>query len=143
MEADPAGLETVAKRSRGTPRVANRFLRRIRDVAQSRDSKRIDAASVEEGLKRLGVDAKGLDAMDRKILETLVRQGRSPVGLKTIAVSVGEEEETIEEVYEPFLIQQGFLAKTPRGRTATDAAYAHLGSKAPASPMPLFDGGAK
>ena len=143
MEADPAGLETVARRARGTPRVANRFLRRIRDVAQAREAKRIDAASVEEGLSRLGVDAKGLDAMDRKILETLVRQGRTPVGLKTIAVTVGEEEETIEEVYEPFLIQQGFLAKTPRGRTATDAAYAHLGAKVPASPMPLFDGSGK
>ena len=141
MQAEPAALALVAGRSRGTPRVAIRFLRRSRDVAQARDLALIDSSVAEDGLRRLGVDARGLDAMDRKILETLVRQGGTPVGLKTIAVTVGEEEETIEEVYEPFLIRQGFLAKTPRGRTATEAAFAHLGAKAPGTAIPLFDGG--
>jgi Holliday junction DNA helicase RuvB len=117
--------ELVARRSRGTPRLANRFLRRLRDFAEVMDKKEIDVESAERGLERLGVDAEGLDGMDRKILTCLLRHN-CPVGLKTLAVSVGEEEATIEDVYEPFLIQKGMLRKTPRGRVATSAAAEHL-----------------
>ena len=120
----------IARRARGTPRLANRFLRRLRDFAEVAGKGTIDNKSAEEGLARLGIDQEGLDAMDRRILSCLVRQGGGPVGLKTIAVSVGEEEETIEEVYEPFLIQMGMLRKTARGRVATERAFAHVKSKA-------------
>lgn len=129
---EPAA-ECIARRARGTPRLANRFLRRIRDVAQVRKSPSITKEIADEGLGMLGVDAHGLDAMDRKILETLVRQGGKAVGLKTIAVTVGEEEGTIEEVYEPYLIQCGWLVKTPKGRRPTEAAFALLGQKPPAA----------
>src|SRR5207248_670777 len=103
-------------RARGTPRLANRFLRRIRDVAEVRGEGRVTEPIAAEGLRMLGVDDAGLDGTDRKILEVLVRHGGEPVGLKTIAVAVGEEEDTIEDVYEPFLMQMGYLVKTPRGR---------------------------
>ena len=125
---DEAAYE-LSRRARGTPRFANRFLRRIRDVAQLRASSegrsgplRIDLDSVEEGLARLGVDANGLDRVDRRILEILLASGDRPIGVKTISVSVGEEERTIEDVYEPYLIQRGLLIKTPRGRLATQLA---------------------
>ncbi len=136
LKADQDALELVARRARGTPRVANRFLRRLRDLAQFQEKTKLDRAVAEEGLKRLGVDEKGLDAMDRKILQTLIRQKGRPVGLKTVAVTVGEEEETLAEVYEPFLIQQGFLLKTPRGRVATEEAFRHLGEKMPGGLFP-------
>ncbi|MBI2194046.1 MAG: Holliday junction branch migration DNA helicase RuvB [Planctomycetes bacterium] len=127
IEADAA--ETLARRSRGTPRVANRHLRRIRDVAQVRGSGVITLPIAAEGMQRLGVDDLGLVEMDRRILAALIKHGGGPVGLKTVAVSVGEEEDTIEEVYEPYLIQEGFITKTPRGRVVTSKAYRHLGMK--------------
>ncbi|MCC6324722.1 MAG: Holliday junction branch migration DNA helicase RuvB [Candidatus Brocadia sp.] len=126
IHTDEKGAEIIAKRSRGTPRIANRFLRRIRDVAQVRGNDIINEDIARMGLQMLGVDENGLGEMDRKILETLIRYG-GPVGLKTIAVSVSEEEDTIEEVYESYLIQRGYLDKTPRGRVATKLAYEHLG----------------
>jgi len=119
---EESGARLIARRSRGTPRLANRFLKRIRDLAQVRSASRIDGKIVDEGLAMLGVDQNGLDIMDRKIIECLLRHGGGPLGLKTISISVGESEETIEEVYEPYLIQQGFIRKTPRGRIATDLA---------------------
>ena len=127
IKIDEKGAEMIAKRSRGTPRIANRFLRRIRDVAQVRGNDVITEELALMGLEMLGVDENGLSDMDRKILETVIRYGGGPVGLKTIAVSVSEEEDTIEEVYESFLIQKGYLDKTPRGRIATNLAYEHLG----------------
>jgi len=123
------GAEIIAKRSRGTPRIANRFLRRIRDVAQVRGDDVINEKMALMGLNMLGVDEFGLCEMDRKILETILRYGGGPVGLKTIAVSVHEQEDTIEEVYESFLIQNGYLDKTPRGRMVTKLAYEHMGYK--------------
>lgn len=126
IRIDEIGAEIIAKRSRGTPRIANRFLRRIRDVAQVRGNDIITEEVAHMGLRMLGVDENGLGEMDRKILEILIRYG-GPVGLKTIAVSVSEEEDTIEEVYESYLIQRGYLDKTPRGRVATKLAYEHLG----------------
>jgi len=129
IQINEKGAEIIAKRSRGTPRIANRFLRRIRDVAQVRGNDIITEEVARIGLEMLGVDENGLGDMDRKILETVIRYGGGPVGLKTIAVSVSEEEDTIEEVYESFLIQGGYLDKTPRGRIATKLAYEHLGYK--------------
>ena len=130
IQIDEKGAEAIAMRSRGTPRIANRFLRRIRDVAQVRGNDIINEGVAKIGLEMLGVDENGLGDMDRKILETVIRYGGGPVGLKTIAVSVSEEEDTIEEVYESFLIQKGYLDKTPRGRIATKLAYEHLGYNA-------------
>lgn len=127
VQIDEKGAEIIAKRSRGTPRIANRFLRRIRDVAQVRGNDVINEEVSRMGLEMLGVDENGLGDMDRKILETVIRYNGGPIGLKTIAVSVSEEEDTIEEVYESFLIQKGYLDKTPRGRIATKLAYEHLG----------------
>lgn len=127
IKIDEKGAEIIAKRSRGTPRIANRFLRRIRDVAQVRGNDIVDEKVARIGLEMLGVDENGLGDMDRKILETIIRYGGGPVGLKTIAVSVSEAEDTIEDVYESFLIQKGYLDKTPRGRVATKLAYEHLG----------------
>ncbi|MEN8150028.1 MAG: Holliday junction DNA helicase RuvB C-terminal domain-containing protein, partial [Planctomycetota bacterium] len=121
LEEDAAWF--VGGHSRGTPRVANRFLKRLRDFAQLESDNRITMAVAGNGLARLGIDEFGLCDVDRKILRTLIRADGSAVGLKTIAVSVGEEERTIEDVYEPYLIQQGFLLKTPRGRTPTPRAW--------------------
>lgn len=118
----------LAERARGTPRVVNRFLRRIRDVAQVVGDGAITETAAREGLARLGVDENGLGEMDRRILQILIESGGRPVGVKTIAVAVGEEEDTIEEVYEPYLIQQGHLRKTPRGRVATERAFALYGT---------------
>ncbi len=114
LEAPAA--ELIARRSRGTPRLTNRILRRVRDVAQIEGSGTIDLAAAELGLSRLGIDRWGLDGTDRRILEGLAMHGGRPVGVKTLALMVGEQEQTIEEVYEPFLICQGYLVKTPRGR---------------------------
>ena len=123
IDIDEKGAEIIAKRSRGTPRLVNRFLKRLRDVAQIKGNNIITEEVANRGLKMLGVDNNGLGEMDRKILQTLVRSGGKPVGLKTIAISVGEEEETIEDVYESYLIQKGYVNKTPRGRVATELAY--------------------
>ncbi len=126
----PASARFIADRARGTPRIANRFLRRVRDLAQDRYGNVIDDHVAAEGLTLLGVDDQGLCALDRRILATLERHGGGPVGLKTIAVAVGEEERTIEEVYEPFLIRMGLLARTPQGRCLT-AAYRENPGKRP------------
>lgn len=129
VEAEEAGLEELAKRSRGTPRIGLRLLKRIRDVAQVRGNNLITPEIAKVGLEMLGVDEYGLEEMDRKILRTILQHGgESPVGLKTIAVSVGEEEDTIEDVYEPYLIQRGYLQKTPRGRKLSPSAHSILGS---------------
>jgi Holliday junction DNA helicase RuvB len=118
----------IAGRSRGTPRIANALLRRVRDFAQIKGNGKIDIAIAQYALKALNVDAFGLDEMDNKILLTLIDKFKGgPVGLTTLATAVSENAETIEEVYEPFLIQNGFLMRTPRGREATEAAYKHLG----------------
>ena len=126
VHADAPGLATIARRSRGTARYANNHLRRIRDLAQVHYENRITAEVAQEGLTHLGIDTAGLTEIDRRILRALAR-ARRPVGLKTIAMTVGEEERTIEDVYEPFLIQGGFLDKTPTGRQITDHGYEHLG----------------
>ncbi len=126
VEADYEGLSLIAERSRGTARYANNHLRRIRDLAQVRYDNHIDAEVATEGLDMLGIDHMGLTELDRRILKCLAEHGRA-VGLKTIAVTIGEEPTTIEEVYEPFLIQCGLLAKTPSGRILNPKGYEHLG----------------
>jgi holliday junction DNA helicase RuvB len=132
VEIDDAGAEAIAARSRGTPRVANRLLKRVRDFAEVRRAGHIDAAVAREALDLLEVDEAGLDRLDRDILRAICSKfGGGPVGLSTLAVAVGEEQDTIEDVYEPYLLQQGFLMRTPRGRVATEAAFAHLGIEAP------------
>ncbi len=129
---DRAGALAIATRSRGTPRVANRLLRRARDFAEVRGAGRIDATGAGEALDLLEVDAEGLDRLDREILRAICEKfGGGPVGLSTLAIAVAEEADTIEDVYEPYLLQRGLLQRTPRGRIATAAAYAHLGLKAP------------
>lgn len=129
---DPAGATELAKRSRGTPRVANRLLRRVRDYAEVRASGVITRAVAQDALEGMNVDEYGLDDMDGRILTTIIEKfDGGPVGLNTIAVAVGEDSGTLEEVYEPFLIQQGFLHRTPRGRAATPAAYRHYGYTPP------------
>jgi len=119
----------ISKCSRGTPRIVNRFIRRIRDVAQVKGSNKITESITKLGFDMLGVDKDGFGDLDRKILSAIIQHGGGPVGLKTIAVSVNEQEDTIEEVYEPFLIQKGYLSKTPRGRIATQRAYEYMGHK--------------
>jgi Holliday junction DNA helicase RuvB len=131
VELDEEGCTLVSQRSRGTPRVANRFLRRLRDVAQVKGNNVITKDIAFQGLDMLGVDEHGLCAMDRRILAALSRHGGGAVGLKTVAVSVDETEDTIENVYEPYLIQQGYVTKTPRGRVLTEAGYQVIGENAP------------
>ena len=122
------GAEEIARRSRGTPRIANRLLRRVRDYAQVRADGRVTLEVAADALALFEVDERGLDRVDLSILTALVeRFGGGPVGLSTLAAAVGEETGTIEEVYEPFLLQLGFLQRTPRGRVATEPAYRHLG----------------
>jgi holliday junction DNA helicase RuvB len=137
---DAAGALEIARRSRGTPRIANRLLRRVRDYAQVKGSGHIDAGIADRALAMLDVDPQGFDVMDRKLLEAVIhRFDGGPVGLDNVAAAIGEEAGTIEDVIEPFLIQQGFLQRTPRGRVATQAAYRHLGLLAPPRPAGLFD----
>lgn len=132
IEVAPEAAEEIARRSRGTPRVANRLLRRIRDFAQLEKQPCIRLPLAQAALEKLEVDAVGLDKMDRRILLTILDKfGGGPVGLDTIAQSIGEQSDTIEEMYEPFLLQQGFLQRTPRGRLATPHAYEHLGRPLP------------
>ncbi len=132
IEIDPEGAAEIATRSRGTPRIANRLLRRVRDYAEVRGDGRIDHVTAADGLAKFGIDDRGLDNVDRILLSNLCeRFGGGPVGLSTMAISVGEPSETVEEVIEPFLIQQGLLLRTPRGRVATRAAWQHLGLAAP------------
>lgn len=128
VKIDQAGAREVARRSRGTPRVANRLLRRLRDYAQVRAHGAITAAVAREGLQMLEVDELGLDQTDKRILAAIIHKYKGgPVGLDTLAAATSEEPETIEDVYEPYLMQLGFLQRTPRGRVATPAAYQHLG----------------
>jgi holliday junction DNA helicase RuvB len=131
MRIEEAGAEVIAKRSRGTPRLVNRFLRRLRDIAEVKADGVVTEKVAHEGLDRLGVDERGLGEMDRRILQTILRLRGLPVGLKTIAVTVGEEETTIEEVYEPYLIQLGYIEKTARGRVPTEAAMREYGKDIP------------
>jgi holliday junction DNA helicase RuvB len=139
VEIDPAGAETIATRSRGTPRVANRLLKRVRDFAEVRGAGRIDAAVAAEALDLLQVDELGLDRLDREILRTIGEKfAGGPVGLSTLAAAVGEETDTIEDVYEPYLLQQGLMARTPRGRVAMSRAYEHLGLERPGGGAQLF-----
>jgi Holliday junction DNA helicase RuvB len=127
-DLDPSGAAEIAGRSRGTPRIANRLLRRVRDYAQVRADGRITAGVARAALDLYEVDALGLDRLDRSVLESIcTRFGGGPVGLGTLAISVGEEAETVEEVAEPFLVRLGFLMRTPRGRVATEAGWRHLG----------------
>ncbi len=136
------GAWEIARRSRGTPRIANRLLRRVRDYAQVRGDGTINEQTARTGLAVFGVDERGLDKVDRAILTAICQQFRGgPVGLSTVAISVGEQTETVEDVYEPFLIQQGLLARTPRGRIAMPAAWAHIGLEMPIAgdrPLNLF-----
>ena len=137
------GAEEIAKRSRGTPRIANRLLRRVRDYADVKGTGKITQDIAHKALAMLDVDPQGFDVMDRKLLEAVIhRFDGGPVGLDNIAASIGEERDTIEDVIEPFLIQQGFLQRTPRGRIATLAAYRHLGVTPPKTSGGLFADGA-
>ncbi len=138
---DGAGAQEIAKRARGTPRIANRLLRRVRDYAQVKGNGDVNREIADRALVMLDVDPRGFDVMDRKLLEAVIhRFDGGPVGLDNVAAAIGEEAGTIEDVIEPFLIQQGFLQRTPRGRVATAAAWRHLGLAAPARPSDLFDG---
>lgn len=136
----PEGAVEIARRSRGTPRIANRLLRRVRDVADVEGDGTIDARAAGTGLGIFGIDELGLDKVDRSILSALCeRFGGGPLGLSTLAIAVAEPTETVEDVYEPFLIQQGLLARTPRGRVATPAAWRHLGMTPPEDPSRTGD----
>ncbi|MCU1449055.1 MAG: Holliday junction helicase subunit RuvB [Acidimicrobiales bacterium] len=143
VRLEPEGATEIARRARGTPRIANRLLRRVRDFAEVRGNGIVTRTAAHDGLKLFGVDEQGLDKVDRAILDAVCRRfGGGPVGLSTLAISVGEEPETVEDVYEPFLLQLGMLKRTARGRVATPAAWAHLGLAPPETapaPPPLFD----
>jgi Holliday junction DNA helicase RuvB len=137
---DESAAVEIAGRSRGTPRICNALLRRVRDFAQIKGNGTIDLHIAQFGLKALNVDAHGLDEMDNKILSTLIDKfSGGPVGINTLATAVSENPETLEEVYEPFLIQEGFLIRTPRGREATPLAYTHLGKTKSTSQKGLFE----
>jgi Holliday junction DNA helicase RuvB len=141
VDIDDGGAAEIARRARGTPRIANRLLRRVRDFAEVRGRGAVDRSTAEAGLSVFGVDHLGLDKVDRAILVAVCeRFGGGPVGLSTLAISVGEAQETVEDVYEPFLIQQGLLMRTPRGRVGTAAAWAHLGLAAPVAGPGAADG---
>jgi holliday junction DNA helicase RuvB len=132
VPTDEAGAFEIARRSRGTPRIANRLLRRVRDYADVKGDGRITQALAQLALAMLDVDPLGLDVMDRKLLEAVIQRfDGGPVGLDNVAAAIGEESGTIEDVIEPYLIQQGYLQRTPRGRIATQAAYRHLGVTPP------------
>ncbi|MGB8648601.1 MAG: Holliday junction branch migration DNA helicase RuvB [Anaerolineae bacterium] len=135
-DIDESGVAEIAKRARGTPRIANRLLKRVRDYAQVRAEGAITAGVADEALKMLQVDELGLDDIDKKVLRTIIEKfGGGPVGLDTIAAAISEDADTIMDVYEPYLLQLGFLDRTPRGRIATAAAYKHLGMDAPDRPQ--------
>ena len=134
---DAEGAREVAGRSRGTPRISNRLLRRVRDFAEVRAEGRVTRRVADDALKMLDVDPVGLDVMDRKLLQAVIDKfGGGPVGVDNLAAAIGEERDTIEDVLEPYLIQQGYLQRTPRGRVATAAAYRHFGLAAPAGAGP-------
>jgi Holliday junction DNA helicase RuvB len=128
VEIEPAGAHEIARRSRGTPRIANNLLRRVRDYAQVRHDGRITADVADQALAMLEIDQNGLDEMDKRILEAIIMKfGGGPVGVNSLAVAVGEEPDTIEEVYEPYLIMEGYLNRTSQGRVATELSYKKLG----------------
>ena len=134
---EPAGAHEIARRSRGTPRIANNLLRRVRDYAQVRHDGRITAEVADRALAMLEIDQNGLDEMDKRILEAIITKfGGGPVGVNSLAVAVGEEPDTIEEVYEPYLIMEGYLNRTPQGRVATELSYKKLGLKAAGGKQP-------
>jgi Holliday junction DNA helicase RuvB len=143
VSIDSRGAECIAQRSRGTPRIANRLLRRVRDYAQVRASGRIDEAVANAALDLLEVDPQGLDTLDRRLLLTIMDKfDGGPVGIESLAAAIGEERGTLEEVIEPFLIQQGFLMRSSRGRVSTRLAYAHFGRQVPerlTSSLALFE----
>jgi Holliday junction DNA helicase RuvB len=140
VDITTAGAETIAGRSRGTPRVANRLLRRVRDYAAVRADGRVDEVVADQALAVFEVDTNGLDKVDRAILEAVVSKfGGGPVGLSTLAIAVGEDPETVEDAYEPFLLQEGYLQRTPRGRVATERAYVHLGVERDSSQGTLLE----
>ena len=141
VRTDQAGAQEIALRSRGTPRIANRLLRRVRDFAEVKANGHIDKAVADDALNMLKVDANGFDHMDRRLLMALIEKfDGGPVGVDSLAAAIGEERDTIEDVYEPFLIQQGFIMRTPRGRVATRHAYLHFGLPMPAaSPLLQVD----
>jgi len=137
IELEEEGAHTIAARSRGTPRVANRLLKRVRDFAEVRLEGVVTAAAAERALELLEVDERGLDRLDREILRTICEKFEGgPVGLSTLAIAVGEERDTLEDVYEPYLLTEGLIKRTPRGRAATPAAFAHLGLEPPPSGGP-------
>jgi len=139
IEIEPAGARAIAERARGTPRVANRLLKRVRDYAEVRGDGTITADLAGHALDLLEVDAEGLDRLDRELLRAICELfGGGPVGLSTLAVAVGEEQDTVEDVYEPYLLQRGFIERTPRGRAATRRAWLHLGLEPPADTAQLF-----
>jgi len=132
VQVDGPGASEIARRSRGTPRIANRLLRRVRDFAQVDGGGLVDEKAARAALSRLEVDERGLDAMDKKLLLSIIDKfGGGPVGLDTLAAAIAEERDTVEDVYEPYLIQEGLIERTPRGRLATQAAYEHYGRKRP------------
>ena len=134
VEITESGAQEVAKRSRGTPRISNRLLRRVRDFAQVKADGIVSSEVADAALKMLDVDNLGFDVMDRKLLQAVLEKfGGGPVGLDNLAAAIGEERDTIEDVLEPYLIQQGYLMRTPRGRVATSLAYQHFGLQAPKS----------
>jgi Holliday junction DNA helicase RuvB len=140
LAIEAKAIEQIASRSRGTPRIANRLLRRVRDYAQVKGSNKLSLAHANEALEMYEVDAAGLDRLDRAVLTALIeRFGGGPVGLSTLAIAVGEETETVESVAEPFLVRNGFMARTPRGRVATALGWSHLGKVPPAGAASLFD----
>ena len=140
LAIEAKAIEQIASRSRGTPRIANRLLRRVRDYAQVQGSTKLSLVHANEALEMYEVDAAGLDRLDRSVLTALVeRFGGGPVGLSTLAIAVGEETETVESVAEPFLVRNGFIARTPRGRVATALGWSHLGKVAPTGAASLFD----
>jgi Holliday junction DNA helicase RuvB len=140
LSIEAKAIEQIASRSRGTPRIANRLLRRVRDYAQVKGSNKLSLDHANAALEMYEVDAAGLDRLDRAVLMALIeRFGGGPVGLSTLAIAVGEETETVESVAEPFLVRNGFMARTPRGRVATALGWSHLGKVAPASTASLFD----
>jgi Holliday junction DNA helicase RuvB len=139
VDVDVLGAAEIARRSRGTPRIANRLLRRVRDFAQVRGDGTVNQATAQSALAVFGVDDRGLDKVDRAILSAICGQfAGGPVGLSTLAISVSEQTETIEDVYEPFLIQQGMIARTPRGRVAMPSAWRHIGLEPPVGEPELF-----
>jgi Holliday junction DNA helicase RuvB len=137
LELHAEAATEIAMRSRGTPRIANRLLRRVRDVAQVRHAGVLTLDVAQEALDLVDIDAEGLDRIDRQVLETILTKfGGGPVGLSTLSVAIGEESHTIEDVYEPFLLQRGFIQRTPRGRIITPRGRAHLGAAGIVTTLP-------